>query len=301
MALPFVLLSLVPLVPKTTGVDWRYAARQTVIPLACLAAFLIFRGFMLGTPIGHAAPTNMNLLSNTSDHFRLLWEVNLRTATSLFRWTLLAALILTSFHPRLFPAGPCLVAAANILLLPFITTPGAGTRFFYTLQAPLCVMAVLPVLLVPRRFRPLVSALFTIIVLPGLIVSSWHETEAVSIAGHNTKTLFKAIHRAIPKNLGYINLVDGVPYETDGRMMAGAFFEQGIGETYHDPTLPPPFIARSETILATPALLQAMFTAPSLFWRYDAGTAEMVSITRETWLAAHPQANRADPAATNNP
>jgi hypothetical protein len=106
VALPVILLCLVPLLAKTIDVDWRYAARQTLPLFLSLAVFLIFRGFMLGTPVGETAPTNMNLLENSSDHLAALWRANLATGTAISRWVLIVAVLVTSLHPRLFPAGP---------------------------------------------------------------------------------------------------------------------------------------------------------------------------------------------------
>ncbi len=290
VALPVILLCLVPLLAKTIDVDWRYAARQTLPLFLSLAVFLIFRGFMLGTPVGETAPTNMNLLENSSDHLAALWRANLATGTAISRWVLIVAVLVTSLHPRLFPAGPCLVAVANVLLLPFITTPGAGSRFFYMLQAPLCAMAVLPVLLAPVRFRLPILAVLLALVLPGLARSSRHEAQLFAGAGDSGRKLFQAVHRVIPKNIGYANVVEGIPDLINGRMMAGAFFESGLAETYHDPALPPPFTARTAVVLGSPQLLQAVLSSPAKFWRYDLDAHQMIPITREDWLAAHPEA-----------
>ncbi len=290
VALPFVLLCLVPLVPRTIGADWRYAVRQTLPLFAVLAVFLVFRGLMLGTPVGETSPTNMDLLANSWDHLTALLRVDRATVTPISRWLLVVAFLLTSLHPRLFPAGPCLVAAANVLLLPFITTPGAGSRFFYMLQAPLCAMAVLPVLIAPARFRLPVLVLLLALVLPGFALSSRHESEIFAAAGDAGRKLFQAVHGVIPKNIGYANVVEGIPDMLGGRMIAGAFFEAGIGETYHDPLLPPPFIARTEVVLGTPQILRSVLANPALFWRYDPLEHRMFPITREAWLAAHPEA-----------
>jgi hypothetical protein len=290
ITLPFVLLCLIPLVPKTLAVDWRYAGRQVIMLIGCLAVFLIVRAFMLGTFVGQTAATNMDLLANSLDHFVELGRADLATGSVISRLILAVALILTSFHPRLFPAGPCLLGAANVLLLPFITTPGAGSRFFYMLQAPLCVMAVLPVLIAPARFRLPLLTLLLLIVLPGFVASSWHEAAAMAAAGGKTRAIFEAVHRAIPANLGYANVIDGVPETDNGRLMAGGFFEEGIADTYHDPVLPPPFIARSEAVLANPELRATILRVPARFWRYDPDSGQITPNTREAWLSAHREA-----------
>ena len=290
ITLPFVLLCLIPLVPKTLAVDWRYAGRQVIMLIGCLAVFLIVRAFMLGTFVGQTAATNMDLLANSMDHFAELGRADLATGSVISRLILAVALILTSFHPRLFPAGPCLLGAANVLLLPFITTPGAGSRFFYMLQAPLCVMAVLPVLIAPARFRLPLLTLLLLIVLPGFVASSWHEAAAMAAAGGKTRAIFEAVHRAIPANLGYANVIDGVPETDSGRLMAGGFFEEGIADTYHDPVLPPPFIARSEAVLANPELRATILRVPARFWRYDPDSGQITPNTREAWLSAHREA-----------
>jgi hypothetical protein len=286
--LPLVLFCLLPLVRKRLAVEWPYALRQTLLLCAGLAAFWVLRAFFLGTFSGHTDVTGPDLLANFVNHLGALWRINQVVGTNVSLWVLAAALALATLHPRLFPAGPCLLIIALITLLPYVAVEGLGGRFLYMLQAPLCVMAVLPVLIIPRILRVPALALLLALLLPRFVPSDWHESDSFTAAGINTKALIEAIHAAIPANDGYANIIDDVPDLYNAQIMMGGFFELGVRDSYAGGQ--PPFIARSSTMLGSERMKADILAIPTRFWRYDLDARRLVPVERAAWLAAHPDA-----------
>ena len=285
--LPGVLLCLFPIAQKWLGVSWQTGLRKLLPLLGILAVFLVVRGLFLGTFVGYTDAAGPDLWQNLFlqlDTLRRLYP-GFGSVTSL--WILGGALIATSFIPAFFPAGPCLALSAVILLLPYVSAAGVGERFFYMLQAPLCVVAVLPALLFPRRLRLVFLTMLLALLLPKFAVSDWDESLLWVRAGLKTKALIAAVHEAIPKNDGWANVVDGVPDIDDVRGMMGGYFETGIKDSYQESA---PFVVRGQAALASPLLVKAILEQPTRFWRYDAENQQLVPFGRTDWLNAHPEA-----------
>ena len=114
------------------------------------------------------------------------------------------------------------------------------------LQAPLCLLVLLPALLVGDRLRAPLVALMLLSVEPFYAESDWHEAFAFTRAGIDTKALIAAVTRGIPASDGLPNVIDRVPDLDQGQMMMGDLFEAYIGDFYPGPA---PWIARSEAVL----------------------------------------------------
>ena len=168
---------------------------------------------------------------------------------------------------RLAAGALALVFAAIILLLPYSSIIGIGGRYFYMLQAPLCLLALLPALLVGHRLRTPLVALVLLLVGPLYAESDWHEAFTFTRAGIGTKALIAAVVRDIPAGDGQPNVVDGVPDFDHGQMMMGDFFEPYIADFYAGPA---PWIARSEAVFRNAPVRRDILSRPVHFWRYDA-------------------------------
>src|SRR5580704_15799285 len=176
-------------------------------------------------------------------------------------------------------------AIALILYLPYVPLAGVGPRFFYMLQAPICVAAVLPALLLPPRLRGLALLLLLALVLPRFAQVTRREAAQFADAGVATAALIAAVHEAIPANDGNPNVIEGVPELHRGRFMIGGdFFELAIADSYE--TTRPPLVTRSVTVLSDPQVLKDVLSVPTSFWRYDPVERRLVWIDCRSWLDA---------------
>lgn len=289
VVLPAILLGLLSLAHKRLGIDWRRGLRQLGLILVLLIAFWGLRAAMLGRLIGYTDVASPNILSNVRNQFSVLGAYYLNFGSVASLWVLAIALVLASFNPRLFPAGPCLVFIAAVLLLPYIGVPGVGQRFHYMMQAPLCAMVSLAACSLPKKLRGATLALLLALLLPHFVATTWKDSVAYTQAGMATKGIIAAIHQAIPANDGHPNVIDGIPDNYSDRMMMGGFFEMGVADTYAAPPVPP-FVARSEIVLGNAQILKDVLNTRSLYWRYDQVTNRLIPIDLQTWLQAHPEA-----------
>jgi hypothetical protein len=289
IVLPALCFCLVPMACKELKIDWYYAVQQSVVMGLCLGLFWIVRAVFLGTFIGQTTTPDYNLWGNFGHHITDLVHFTRLLAGDVVLWLLGMSLIVTTFIPRLFPAGPCLVLMAVIFLLPFSMDPGTGGRFFYALQAPLCALLVLPATVLSGIARVLSIFLLLAVLLPGFAVSNWREAASHAAAEQKSLTLIKAIHKAIPADDGYPHIVEDVPELFRGHLMFGELFELAIADTYRAP-LSAPLVLRSKLVLGNAMMLSDVLSTDSRFWRYDSGSDELIPLNREMWLRSHPQA-----------
>lgn len=291
--LPVVLVCLFPIARKRLGVTWRSGVRKMVPLLGVLAVFFVLRGLFLGRLVGYTDAAGPDLQANflyQLDMLRRLYP-NFGNMTAL--WILGAALVATSFIPGFFPAGPCLLLAAIALLLRYINAAGAGERFYYMMQAPLSVVAVLPALIFAKWLRPIFLAALLVLVVPHLVFSAWRESVLYAVAGMKTEALIAAIHRAIPVHDGWADVIDGVPELDDVRPMMGGYFETGITDSYVGD--PRPYVVRGEAVLASPQLLTDILRISTRYWHYDVENQRLVRMEKADWLDAHPEARASLP------
>jgi hypothetical protein len=289
IVLPALCLSLVSLTCTRLKIDWLYAIGQSVLMGTCLFAFWIVRAAFLGAFIGQTSVPSYDLWGNFIHHISDLLIYARLLGGDLMLWLLAISLVLTTFIPRLFPAGPCLALMAAIFIFPFSMDPGTGGRFFYALQAPLCALLVLPASVVPRIVRIPSLALLLAALLPGFAVSTRGEAESYASAENKARALINAIHKAIPFNDGYAHVVEGVPDLFRGHLMFGELFELAIADTYSGP-LSPPVVVRSKPLLGNATMLRDVLSTNSRFWLYDSEADRLVPLDRNTWIQTHPQA-----------
>jgi hypothetical protein len=277
-----VLACLVPLACQRLRVGWRYAVTQTVLLAAILAIFWLWRAAVLGTVSADVDATSPDLIANFKQHlgalFGFAWLLDGRAVFLL----LTAAVGLAVFTPRLFPAGLLLVLIALILYLPYVPLAGVGGRFFYMLQPPICVAAVLPALLLPPPLRGLALLLLLALVLPRFAQVTYRQAAWFTDAGVATAALIAAVHDAIPANDGNPNVIEGVPELHRGQIMIGDVFELVIADSYE--TALPPLIVRSVAVLNNPQALKDALSVPTSFWRYDPEERHLMRIDCRSWL-----------------
>jgi hypothetical protein len=161
------------------------------------------------------------------------------------------------------------------------------------LQAPFCVLAVLPALIVRGPPRLAVLAALLALLLPSFVMTTWKGAVLYTRAGLETKAMVEAVHAAIPANDGWANVIDDVPTWYEAHPMMGGYFETGISDSYGNQL--PPIIARSEAVLASPQYLSDVLRVSTRYWRYDIAAHRLVPIERDAWLKEHPQAQASLP------
>jgi hypothetical protein len=285
IVMPAILVCLIPLACQRLRVGWRYAVTQAVLLGAVLAIFWLLRAAALGTTSAEVDATSPDLIANFEEHLSALYDFAWFRAGRAIFLLLAASVGLAVLAPRLFPAGLLLLAIALILYLPYVPLAGVGPRFFYMLQAPICVAAVLPALLLPPRLRGLALLLLLALVLPRFAQVTRREAAQFADAGVATAALIAAVHEAIPANDGNPNVIEGVPELHRGRFMIGGdFFELAIADSYE--TTRPPLVTRSVTVLSDPQVLKDVLSVPTSFWRYDPVERRLVWIDCRSWLDA---------------
>jgi hypothetical protein len=279
---PAVLLCLVPIACRRLGVDWRQAMRETSLMTAVLAVFWLFRLWALGTVSAKLDETGPDLWGNFLNHSYDLynWTWILAGKSTFLLLTAMAGLAL--LIPRLGLAAVLLLAIALILYLPYVPLLNIGGRFWYMLQAPICVLVVLPALIAPPLLRRLAMVTLLAVVLPGFAITTRREAASFSEAGAATAALVAAVRHTIPINDGYAHVIDGVPETHRGHLMTGYFFEYAIADDYK--AVPPPFIVQSMTALANVDFLKTLLSQPTRFWRYDPEKRTLARIDCRQWL-----------------
>jgi hypothetical protein len=220
---PAILLCLVPVACQRLRIGWRYAVTQTVLLGVALAIFWLLRAAALGTFSADVDTPGPDLIANFDQHLGALFGFTWFYAGR-YVFLLLTALVgLAVFTRRLFPAGLLLLLIALILYLPYVPLTGVGGRFFYMLQAPICVATVLPALLLPMPLRGLALLLLLVLVLPRFTLVTHRQAAWFTDAGVATAALIAAVHEAIPVDDGYPDVMEGVPELHRGQMMFGDF------------------------------------------------------------------------------
>jgi len=287
IALPAVLVCLTPLACRRFALDPWLAARQAGLAIGTFVGFWLVRSAFLGTLTGEVGSANSDLAGNFLSHMQALGVFAQLLAGKGSLLLLSAATAICLLSPRLRPAGAALLLIAVILMLPYSTVIGIGGRYFYMLQAPVCVIAVLPALLVPKSAGGPTIVLLLALVLPKFAASDLHEAFSFTRAGTSTEALIGAVLKAIPSNDGASNVVDNVPDFDNGQMMMGDFFELCIGDFYE--AAPAPWIARTEAVLRNKTVLHDVLSRPAHFWQYDPETRSLLPLDRRAWLEAHPE------------
>jgi len=287
IVVPPLLLCLTPLLCRRFGLSWRAAAQNLLLAFACFAAFWLIRSALLGSLTGVVDAANGDYAVNFLHHVQALGEFTRLLGGPQCFALLGVATAITLLSRRIAAAGLVMLLAAIILMLPYSSIIGIGGRYFYMLQAPLCVLALLPILLVERQMQAPLVALVLLLVGPKFANSDWHEAFSFTRAGVSTEALVEAVVRDIPIGDGEPNVIDGVPDLDHGQMMMGDFFELCIGDFYPGPA---PWIARSEAIFRNAAVQRDILSRPSHFWRYDPANRRVLPIDQQDWLAAHPEA-----------
>lgn len=288
VALPLLLLCLTPLLCRRFAVDRCFAARQLALAWAAFLGFWLIRSAFLGTLTGQVGEANSDYVGNFVHHVQALGDFTLLLGGARSFVLLGAALAIALLSRRLAAAGLALVFTAAILMLPYSSIIGIGGRYFYMMQAPLCLLALLPTLLVGSRLRALLIVLVLLLVGPKFADSDWHEAFSFTRAGVSTRALIAAVQHAIPQDDGQPNVIDGVPDFDHGQMMMGNFFEADIGDFYPAPA---PWIARSEAVFRNESVRRDILSRPVHFWRYDAVSRRLLPLDRQDWLAAHAEAH----------
>jgi hypothetical protein len=252
-----------------------------------MAVFWLIRGVFLGTLTGQVDATDWHLFDNFKRHVDDLYAFTLQWGVLPTIWLIFAALIscLLIIYREL--SGFLLIVMAAVLLLPYSTVTGTGGRFFYMLQAPLCVVAVIPALAFRGALRNLLIASTLVALIPTSYAFAVTEAGKTTAAGLEVRQMISAIHDAIPANDGVPNVIDGVPELFDGRLMMGDFFEIGVQDSYH--VTAAPFVVRTRTVLAFPVEFADILNVQTHFWRYDLASKRVIRINFATWLAAHPE------------
>jgi hypothetical protein len=284
VVMPAILLCLVPLACQRLRIGWRYAVTQTVLLAAILAVFWLLRAAALGTFSADVDTPSPDFIANFKEHLGALigmaWLLSGR-AVFLLLTAVVGSAILT---PRLFPAGLLLLLIALILYLPYVPLNGVGGRFFYMLQAPICVAAVLSALLLPPPLRGLALLLLLALVLPRFAQVTYRQAAWFTDAGVATAALIAAVHEAIPADDGNPNVIEGVPELHRGQIMIADFFELAIADSYE--TARPPLVVRSVAVLSNSQALKGVLSVPTSFWRYDPVERRLVRIDCRSWLDA---------------
>lgn len=287
ITIPPLLLCLTLFLCRRFAVDQRLATRQLALAGAAFIGLWLIRSAFLGTLTGEVDAANSDYAGNFLHHVEALGDFTEQLGGVRSFILLGAALAIALLSRRLAAGALALVLAAIILLLPYSSIIGIGGRYFYMLQAPLCLLALLPALLVGDRMRTPLVALMLLSVGPHYAESDWHEAFAFSRAGIETKALIAAVVRGIPTSDGLPNVIDGVPDLDRGQMMMGDFFEAYIGDFYPGPA---PWIARSEAVLRNAPVRRDILSRAVDFWRYDTATQRLLPLDRPDWIAAHPDA-----------
>jgi hypothetical protein len=287
IALPPLLLCLTPFLCRRFAVDRRFAARQLALAGTTFIGLWLIRSAFLGTLTGEVGLANSDYAGNFLHHVEALGEFTLMLGGVRSFVLLGAALALALISRRLAVGALALVLAAIILLLPYSSIIGIGGRYFYMLQAPLCLLALLPALLVGRRMRAPLVALVLLLVGPHFADTDWHEAQSFTRGGISTRALIAAVTSGIPVNDGYPNVIDGVPDLDRGQMMMGDLFEAYVVDFYPGPA---PWIARSEAVFRNEPVRRDILSRVTHFWRYDPDTGRLLQLDRTDWIAAHPEA-----------
>lgn len=289
VVLPAVLVCLVPLVHKRFGVGMRDALWRS-LPIVCvLAVFLVLRAIFLGTFVGYTDASTPHLWQNFKYQMGMLRDIYGLSGTASSLWVLGAALIFTTVAPGFFPAGPCLALIGFILTLPYVGAVGSGGRFQYMMQAPLCVLVVLPAMIfADSRFRGLFLAALLVFLVPPFIGPIWREAVRITVVGQKTKAMIAAIHQAVPRHDGWAQVVEDVPDFDGDYPMMGGFFELGVSNSYSGD--PRPLVMRSGNVLGNPIVLRDVLRVSTHYWRYDSTAQRLIPIEKEAWLALHPEA-----------
>lgn len=287
ITLPPLLLCLTLFLCRDFAVDRRFAARQLAVAGAAFIGLWLIRSAFLGTLTGEVGAANSDYAGNFLHHVAALGDFTLLLGGVRSFVLLGAALAIALVSRRLAAGALALALAAAILMLPYSSIIGIGGRYFYMLQAPLCLLALLPALLVGRQLRTPLVALVLVLVGPHYAQSDWHEAFSFTRAGISTRALIAAVVRDIPKDDGQPNVIDGVPDFDQGQMMMGDFFEADIGDFYPGPA---PWIARSEAVFRNQPVQRDILSRPVHFWRYDSAAQRLLPLDRQDWIAAHPEA-----------
>ncbi len=287
IVLPPLLLCLTLYLCRGFAVDTRFAARQLGLAVTAFAGLWLIRSAFLGTLTGEVGAANSDYAGNFLHHVQALGDFTLLLGGVRSFVLLGAALVIALASRRLALGALALVLAAIILMLPYSSIIGIGGRYFYMLQAPLCLLALLPALLVGRPLRGPLVLLVLLLVGPHYAASDWHEAFSFTRAGISTRAMIAAVVRDIPGGDGAPNVIDGIPDFDQGQMMMGDFFEADIGDFYPGPA---PWLARSEAVFRNDSVRRDILSRPVHFWRYDAGTQRLSPLDRSDWIAAHPEA-----------
>ena len=294
VVIPLVLLCLIPIARRRLEVDWRQAMRETGLMMAVLTVFWLFRLWALGTVSAKVDVTGPNVWGNFLNHLHDLynWAWLLTGKWTFLLLTTMAALALLT--PRLSLAAVQLLGIALILYLPYVPLLNTGGRFWYMLQAPICVLVVLPALVAPPLLRRLSIVTLLALVLPTFAMTTWREAASFSEAGAATASLVATVRHGIPINDGYANVIDGVPETYHGYLMTGYFFEYAIADEYE--AVPAPLIVQSATALVDIDFLKTLLSQPTRFWRYDPEKRTLAHIDCQQWLDTYsdriPEASR---------
>jgi hypothetical protein len=166
-----------------------------------------------------------------------------------------------------------LLLAAFVLYLPFWMVAGVTERFFYASGVPLALALV-----VASRswlgLRPLIALLVLL-----FAVRAHADAEGVRAAGRMNRAMLTQI-AAMP-NDGRLLVFDAVPTHLGKYYLLWGAFETATGLVRP----PPGLAARSETVIAEPALLRRAMAGPSRFLRYDAATGGFADTPQPAWLA----------------
>jgi hypothetical protein len=170
-----------------------------------------------------------------------------------------------------------LLAAAFVLYLPFWTIAGVTERFFYAAGVPLAVALVVASAASPG-LRP------ALLVLVALFAWRSHaQAEGVREAGARNRAMLAQIAALPPADR--IAVFDAVPSH-----LGPYYLLWGAFETATCLVRPGAIAARSETVLADPALRRLVLAGPTRFMAFDAAANRFVDMNRAEWLARYPAA-----------
>ena len=299
IVLPLVCACLAPLAVGRFRIGWSDAARQIGFMLAWLVVFWCLRAVFLGTFAGQTAPPDYRLWENYLDHLRGLLTFTRHLGGDHLLWILAGCFAIATFAPRLFPAGPCLVLAALVLIAPYSQDAGTGGRFFYALQAPLCALLVLPAALLPEMAAAPALLLLLGTLLPTFFASTRQEAIGHTLVEQKARAIVESVQRAIPLNDGYPHVVDGIPDIYSRHLLIGDFFEIAVADSYVQG--PPPLVLRTRTVQSIAQALADVLATKSRFWRYDSDADRLLAISRDDWLKTIPEPPNAMTATLGSP
>lgn len=280
---PAVLLCLIPISGRSPSPRWVIALLGVVT--AALALLFAARGHFIGMLTSNIDGQRPDLWAATTVIGAEVGGLFLRVFGRIVLVCFAAAVLLALVQRRLRLAALASLALAVLFYLPYLPLEGVGDRFFYMTMAPFCALILLPADQPSRTVRLAAVALALVLFLPSFVAGTRAESLAITNAGQRVAVIRRNILADLPLD-NVPSIIDGIPFSEGGAPLFGDFFELAI----RDAAKPVgPWVVRSDYAERSPIVVYDLLSRTTRFWAFDPATQHLISLTKEEWLARHPE------------